>query len=166
MARRAWLRQCGVSEGGRPIGHGGAASACSIRHRGNLGGYAGCATSASWWRGRRRPAHFSRLRRHVGKAGVGRARHTSFSKFGDSDSEGVLRCYLLPGTGGPIGGLTEEGYHSEYRSPLLCMGRGAMAKALPILWVSDGDVFGRRLLPWKRQPKGPLPLRGVFFLGV
>jgi hypothetical protein len=50
--------------------------------------------------------------------------------------------------------------------PLLCMGQGAMAKALPILWVGDGDVFGHRLLPWKRQPKGPLSLCGVFFLGV
>jgi hypothetical protein len=38
------------------------------------------------------------------------------------------------------------------------MGSGAMAKALPILWVDDGDAFGHRLLPWKRLSKGPLPL--------
>ena len=37
-----------------------------------------------------------------------------------------------------------------------------MAKALPILWVDDGNAFGRRLLPWKPLSKGPLLLRGVF----
>jgi hypothetical protein len=43
--------------------------------------------------------------------------------------------------------------------------RGAMAKALPILWVDDGDAFERRSLPWKCLSKGPLLLHGVFLPG-
>jgi hypothetical protein len=51
---------------------------------------------------------FLRLRRHDGEAGDGRAGHTSLSRFVDNDSEGVLHCYLRPGTDGHVGWVGRE----------------------------------------------------------
>jgi hypothetical protein len=53
-------------------------------------------------------------------------------------------CYLWPEAGSPVDGLDGKG---------CCNGHRLV-------------TVGRRLLPWKHLSKGPLPLCGMFFMGV